>query len=93
MHVDDGYRCKKCGRLYHKSKSRLPIYCNGCGTELVKERYSYNLTTDMFGKVVETTATNAFGGYDYVKIVLAENVEEVKLKRSWLFFWELFQEE
>lgn len=93
MYVDDGYRCKKCGRLYHKSKSRLPIYCGGCGAELVKEKYSYNLTIDMFGKVVETAATNAFGGYDYVKTVLSENVEKVKLKRSLLFFWELFQEE
>ena len=93
MYVDDGYRCRKCGRLYHKSKSRLPIYCNGCGAELIKQKYSYNLTTDMFGKVVETATTNAFGGYDYVKTVLSENVEEVKLKRSLLFFWELFQEE
>lgn len=93
MYVDDGYRCKKCGRLYHKSKSRLPIYCNGCGAELIKQKYGYNLTTDRRGNVVETRATNMFCGYDYVKIVLAENVEEVKLKRSWLFFWELFQEE
>lgn len=93
MYVDDGYRCKKCGRLYHKSKSRLPIYCNSCGAELIKEKYSYNLTTDMFGKVVETRATNMFCGYDYVKTVLSENVEKVKLKRSWLFFWELFHEE
>lgn len=93
MYVDDGYRCKKCGRLYHKSKSRLPIYCNGCGAELIKQKYGYNLTTDRRGNVVETRATNMFCGYDYVKIVLAENVEEVKLRRSWLFFWELFQEE
>ena len=93
MYVDDGYRCKKCGRLYHKSKSRLPIYCNGCGAELIKQKYGYNLTTDRRGNVVETRATNMFCGYDYVKIVLAENVEEVKLKRSLLFFWELFQEE
>ena len=93
MYIDDGYRCKKCGRLYHKSKSRLPIYCDGCGTELVKERYSYNLTTDKYGDVVETRETNAFLGYDYLKIVLSDNVESVKLKRNWLFFWELFQEE
>ena len=66
------------------------MYCSGCGTELVEERYSYNITTS-YGKEVETRATNAFGGYDYVKTVLSDNIQEVKLKRKWMFFWELFE--
>lgn len=90
MVIDDGYMCTKCGKIYHESKSNLPIYCNKCGEDLVKERYYYNLVADYFGNTVETRDTNLFGGYDYVKTVLTNNVEKVKIKRKYLFFWELF---
>ena len=91
MVVDSGYVCKKCGKIYHKSKSTLPNYCKKCGEDLVDERYHYNLT-EHYGMVVETRDTNMFGGYDYVKTILTDNVERVKIKRKLLFWWELFDE-
>lgn len=89
MTVDVGYKCKKCNKVYHKSKSDLPIYCKGCGEELVKERYWYNLT-EYQGEVVETRDTNMFGGYDYIKTTLTDNAERVKLRRRFLR-WKLFE--
>lgn len=90
MVIDSGYMCKKCKKVYHKSKSNLPIYCNKCGEDLVEERYYYNLIVDYFGNTVETRDTNLFGGYDYIKTVLTNNIEEVKIRRKFLFWWELF---
>lgn len=90
MVVDSGYMCKKCNKIYHQSKHNLPIYCNKCGEDLVEERYYYNLIVDYFGNTVETRDTNLFGGYDYVRTVLTNNIEEVKIKRKFLFWWELF---
>lgn len=92
MIVDSGYMCKKCKKIYRKSKSNLPIYCKKCGEDLVKERYWYNLT-EHFGEVVETRDTNIFGGYDYVKTTLTDDVERVKIKRKFLFWWELLEKE
>ena len=89
MTVDAGYKCKKCNKVYHKSKSDLPIYCKGCGEELVKERYCYNLT-EYRGKAVETRDTNMFGGYDYIKTTLTDSAERVKIRRRFLR-WELFE--
>ena len=89
MTVDVGYKCKKCNKVYHKSKSDLPIYCKGCGEELVKERYWYNLT-EYQGEVVETRDTNMFGGYDYIKTTLTDSAERVKLRRRFLR-WKLFE--
>lgn len=89
MVVDSGYMCKKCKKIYHKSKSNLPIYCKKCGEDLVNDRYYYNLT-ERYGMVVETRDTNMFGGYDYVKTILTDNAERVKIKRKLLFWWELF---
>lgn len=89
MTVDVGYKCKKCNKVYHKSKSDLPIYCKGCGEELVKERYWYNLT-EYQGEVVETRDTNMFGGYDHIKTTLTNSAERVKLRRRFLR-WKLFE--
>ena len=89
MVIDSGYMCKKCGKIYHRSEQDIPIYCKKCGEDLVKERYWYNLT-EHHGKVVETRATNIFGGYDYVKTILTDNAKRVKIKRKFLFLWELF---
>ena len=92
MVVDSGYICKKCGKIYRKTKSTLPNYCKKCGEDLVEERYWYNLMRDYYGKVVETKDTNMFGGYDYVKTTLTDNVEKVKIKRKFLFWWEVFSQ-
>ena len=46
MVVDSGYICKKCGKIYRKTKSTLPNYCKKCGEDLVEERYWYNLIKD-----------------------------------------------
>ena len=89
MTVDAGYKCKKCNKVYHESKSDLPIYCKGCGEELVKERYWYNLTKYR-GEVVETRDTNMFGGYDYIKTTLTDSAERVKIRRRFLR-WKLFE--
>lgn len=90
MKISNGYMCKKCNKVYHKSKNDLPKYCVGCGEDLVNERYLYNLI-EYKGDVVETKNTNMFGGYDYIKTTLTDNVERVKLRRK-LFGWELFKE-
>lgn len=90
MVVDSGYKCKKCSKVYHKSKQNMPIYCKKCGEDLVRERYLYNLT-EYRGEVVETRDTNMFGGYDYVKTTLTDSAERVKLRRKFLFWWELFE--
>ena len=37
MIVDSGYVCKKCGKIYHKNKQDIPIYCKKCGEDLVEE--------------------------------------------------------
>lgn len=92
MVIERGYVCKKCGKVYHKTKMDLPIYCTKCGEDLVSEKYGYNLTVNLFGNTVETRDTNMFGGYDYIRIVLTDNVERVKLKRKFLFLWEVFDE-
>lgn len=89
MVVDSGYMCEKCKKIYHKSQSNLPKYCKKCGEDLVKERYLYNLMK-YHGEVVETKDTNMFGGYDYVKTILTDSVKKVKLRRKFLFSWELF---
>ena len=85
MTVDTGYKCKKCNKVYHKSKSDLPIYCKGCGEELVKERYCYNLT-EYRGKAVETRDTNMFGGYDYIKTtgIYFENASNTLGNDGWI---------
>ena len=88
--VDIGYKCKKCNKIYHKEKTKLPFYCQKCGEDLIKEKYFYNLTKNYWGDIVETIETNMFGGYDYVKIVLTDNVEKVKIKRK-LFGWKLLE--
>ena len=88
MIVDSGYVCKKCGKIYHKNKQDIPIYCKKCGEDLVEERYSYNLI-EYRGEVVETRETNIFGGYDYVKNTLTKNIKRVKIKKK-VFGWELF---
>lgn len=90
MVIDTGYICKKCGKIYHKTIRGLPTYCKKCGADLIKEDYLYNLI-EQNGKVVETRCTNIFGGYDYHKITASDNVEKVKLRRKYLFFWELFK--
>lgn len=90
MVVDSGFMCKKCGKVYHTKEQYLPIYCKKCGEDLVDKRYSYNLTKHN-GKIVETRESNIFGGYDYVKTVLSDNVARVKLRRKALFFWRLFR--
>lgn len=87
MVIDTGYVCKKCGKVYHKSKQNLPNYCKKCGCDLVHERYLYNITRD--GR--ETRDTNMFGGYDYVKTILTQNAVPVKLVRKWMR-WEVFEE-
>lgn len=89
MVIDSGYICKKCNKTYHRSKENLPTYCKRCGEKLIEERYLYNLI-EHGGKVIETKDTNMFGGFDYIKTILAENVEKVKLRRKFLFCWELF---
>lgn len=89
MVVDDGYMCKKCGKIYHKSERDMPVYCKGCSEALVKERYWYNLI-ECYGEIVETRDTNLFGGYDYVKTTLTDSVKRVKIKRKFPFGWELF---
>ena len=33
---------------------------------------------------------NLFGGYDYIKILLTDNLKMVRIKRKFLFFWEYF---
>lgn len=91
MVVDNGYMCKKCNKIYHQSKHNLPIYCKKCGADLIDERYYYNLI-EHHGEIVETRKTNLFGGYDYVKTILNDNVQRVKIRRKFLFFWELFKE-
>lgn len=90
MVVDNGYICEKCGKVYHKTEQTLPVYCKGCGEDLVKKRYWYNLTTNYYGDLVETRESNVFGGYDYVKTILTDNVRQIKLKRKHLLFWEPF---
>lgn len=89
MVVDMGYRCKNCGKIYHQSERDLPIYCKKCGEDLVEERYWYNLV-EYHGRVVETRETNLFGGYDYVKTILTDNIERIKIKRKFLLWWEPF---
>ena len=89
MVVESGYMCKKCKKIYRKSERDIPHYCNKCGEDLVKERYWYNLI-DHYGCVIETRNSNIFGGYDYVKTILTDNIEKVKIKRKFLFWWELF---
>lgn len=92
MVIDNGYMCKNCKKIYRKSKANLPAYCTKCGEDLVQTRYWYNLT-EQLGKIVETKDTNIFGGYDYVKTILSDNVEHVKIKRKFLFWWELFNKQ
>lgn len=89
MVVDKGYMCKKCGKIYHASKNNLPMYCKKCGEDLVKERYLYNLI-ERDGETVETRDTNMFGGYDYVKTTLTDNVKNVIIQKKFLFGWKLF---
>lgn len=89
MVIDTGFMCKKCNKIYHKSKQNMPIYCKKCGEDLVRERYLYNLTEHR-GEVVETRDTNMFGGYDYIKTTLTDSAERVKLRRRFLR-WELFE--
>ena len=90
MKISSGYMCKKCNKIYHKSKENLPKYCVCCGEDLIKERYLYNLI-EYRGEAVETKSTNMFGGYDYIKTTLTDNIERVKIRRK-LFGWELFKE-
>lgn len=89
MVVDSGYMCKKCKKIYHKSESNLPIYCKKCGEDLVESRCLYNLV-DLGGDIIETRTENMFGGYDYIRTTFTNNVEKVKIKRKFLFWWTLF---
>lgn len=87
MKVDTGYVCRKCGKVYHKRKKNLPLYCKKCGSDLVEERYYYNLTQDG----METRESNVFGGYDYIKTILTENAAKTKIVRRWMK-WKVFKE-
>ena len=87
MKADLGYRCKTCGKCYHKEDTRLPRYCKKCGEDLVEDRYWYNLVTDYNGNPVETHESNMFGGYEYIHVELTDSVEEIKLRRKFLFWW------
>lgn len=80
MIVKRGYKCKKCGKIYAKNKYNLPCFCKKCGTDLIQERYYYNLTR--LGE--ETRGTNIFGGYDYIKSEVSELAVPVKIKK---IFW------
>lgn len=91
MVIEYGYCCKKCKKIYHKSKQNLPMFCKKCGEELIDERYWYNLTRDCFGRIVETKESNLFGGYDFVKTTLTNNVEKCLVKRKFLFWWEYYK--
>ena len=86
MIVRMGYKCKKCGKIYAKTKHTLPIFCNKCGAELILKRYNYNLTP--CGE--ETRKTNMFGGYDYIKSEVSELSVPVKIKKKFLG-WEVIE--
>ena len=86
MIVRMGYKCKKCGKIYAKTKHTLPVFCKKCGADLILERYYYNRTR--FGE--ETRETNMFGGYDYVKSELSELAIPVKIKKNFLR-WEVIE--
>ncbi len=38
MYIDDGYKCKECGKVYHANKYYLPKYCKKCGSQLVYKK-------------------------------------------------------
>ena len=38
MYIDDGYKCKECGKVYHANKDYLPKYCKKCGSQLVYKK-------------------------------------------------------
>ena len=90
MKVDLGYQCKTCEKCYHSSKHFLPKYCKKCGEDLVIDRFRYNIRIGYDGMPVETRETNEWGGYNYIHTDLSDHVEEVKLRRKFLFWWVLW---
>lgn len=92
--IDDGYKCKGCGKIYRKNKYALPAYCKKCGAELIDERYGYNLIANPRNRrmTMETRETNMFGGYDYIKAVTTKMALPIRVKRKWFGWVELKKE-
>ena len=74
--VDVGYKCKKCGKLYHEDQEKIPRFCVRCSCDLKEAPYKIMVN----GKIVKLSGD------------FTENVKKIKMKKTFFSWKEIDEE-